>query len=151
MKCAGRLETLREASRRVCKCVLQKRSDVVAVCVVGSVARGNIHEKSDVDMSVLTEQGDRPERETFEELGCSIDFVYAPVHYGKKSCVAASEADGRLMPQTSWTPLFFTTLADSCKRLRRNSRYIPKKKEGRTFFKFTMRWAGLAKPYGTTI
>jgi len=68
----------------VCKCVLQKRPDVVAVCVVGSVARGNIHEKSDVDICVLIEQGDRPERETFEELGCSVDIVYAPVHLWKE-------------------------------------------------------------------
>jgi len=84
MKCAGRLETLREASRRVCSRILQKRSDVVAVFVVGSVARGNIHEQSDVDMSVLIEHGDNPERENFKELGCNVDIVYAPLHLLKE-------------------------------------------------------------------
>ena len=84
MKCAGRLETLREASRRVCKRVLQERSDVVAVFVVGSVARGNIHEQSDVDMAVLIEHGDHPKRENFKELGCNVDIVYAPLHLWKE-------------------------------------------------------------------
>lgn len=79
-KLSGRLETLREASRRVCKHVLQKTSDVVAVYVVGSVARGNIHEQSDVDMAVLVEHGDKPKRENLKELGCSVDIVYAPYH-----------------------------------------------------------------------
>jgi len=51
-KLRSRLKVLREASRLACKRVLEKRSDVIAVYVVGSVARGNIHEKSDVDRSI---------------------------------------------------------------------------------------------------
>jgi len=82
-KLNSRLETLREASRRACKRVLKNRSDVVAVYVVGSVARGNIHEKSDVDMGVLVEHGDKPERENIE-LGCSVDIVYVPLHLWKE-------------------------------------------------------------------
>ena len=80
----SRLETLREASRNACRRILEKRSGVVAIYVVGSVARGNIHEQSDVDMSVLIEHGDNPEREKFEELGCSVDIVYAPLHLWKE-------------------------------------------------------------------
>ncbi len=80
----GRLETLREASRLACKRVLEKRSDVIAVYVVCSVARGNIHERSDVDIIVVIEQGDDFERESLEELGCSIDIFYNPLKLWKE-------------------------------------------------------------------
>jgi predicted nucleotidyltransferase len=79
-----RLETLREASRRASKHILKKRTDIVAICVVGSVARGNIHENSDVDMFVLVESGDKPERESVQELDCKVDIVYIPFRLWKE-------------------------------------------------------------------
>jgi len=83
-KLSSKLATLREASRLVCERVLKNRSDIIAVYVVGSVARGNIHEQSDVDMCVLTKHGDNPERENYIELSCSVDVVYAPLHLWKE-------------------------------------------------------------------
>lgn len=78
-KLTSRLETLREASRRACEHVLKKRSDVVAVYVIGSVARGNVHERSDIDMMVVIEDGDDFDAESLQESGCSVDIVYAPL------------------------------------------------------------------------
>jgi len=75
----SRLGILREASRRACERILGKRSDVIAVYIIGSVARGKIHEKSDVDMMVVAEQGDDFREERSEELGCNVDIVYSPL------------------------------------------------------------------------
>jgi len=83
-KLSNRLETLRKASKRACKQVLGKRSDVLAVYIVGSVARGNIHEKSDVDMMVVVEDGGDSEREDLEMLGCSVDIFYVPLKLWKE-------------------------------------------------------------------
>jgi len=80
----SRLGVLREASRRACERIVRKRSDVIAVYVVGSVARGNIHEKSDVDMMVVVEQGDDFKEERSEEIGCNVDIVYSPLNLWKE-------------------------------------------------------------------
>jgi len=74
-----RLEALREASQRVCRRLLKTRSDIVAIMVVGSVARGNIHENSDVDLCVLVKYGEHPERERIRELDCDVEVVYTPL------------------------------------------------------------------------
>ena len=83
-KLRSRLEVLREASRLASKRVLENRSDVIAVYVVGSVARGNIHEKSDVDIMVLIEQGDDFEGESLEVSSCSVDISYVPLRLWKE-------------------------------------------------------------------
>ncbi|RLE81933.1 MAG: hypothetical protein DRJ52_03155 [Thermoprotei archaeon] len=74
-----RLHVLREAARSFCSRLVESRRDVVAVFVVGSVARGSIHEESDVDVCVLVNVGDMPRRELVRELGCEIDVVYVPL------------------------------------------------------------------------
>ena len=76
---AERLKELREAGRRVCEKILRERGDVVAVLVVGSVARGDIHEGSDVDLCVLVESG-YAVREELIEGGCVVDVSYAPLN-----------------------------------------------------------------------
>lgn len=74
-----RLEALREAGQRVCRRLLEARFDIVAIIIVGSVARGNIHENSDVDLCVLVRHGEHPERERIRELNCDVEVVYTPL------------------------------------------------------------------------
>ena len=42
--------------------IVKTRHDIVAAFIVGSVARGNIHSESDIDLCILIEHGDRPKR-----------------------------------------------------------------------------------------
>jgi len=77
------LETMREAAQHVCERILEKRSDIIAIYIIGSVARGDIHQKSDVDLIVLIEQGDFKE-ERFKELSCNFDICYFPLELWKE-------------------------------------------------------------------
>ena len=74
-----RLRVLREAGRRVCGRLVEGRRDVVAVFIVGSAARGGVHEASDVDLCVLVGEEGRPVRESIQELGCRVDVAYVPL------------------------------------------------------------------------
>lgn len=88
-KLKNRLEELREASQLACERIIKKRSDIVAVYVVGSVARGNVHWESDIDMVCLIKQGGVSERERIKVLDCSADVFYFPIKLWKE------EFDGR--------------------------------------------------------
>lgn len=92
-KLRNRLEKLREASQLTYKRIIEKRSDIVAVYVVGSVARGNIHEKSDIDMVCLIKQGSVSERESIKVLGCSADVFYVPIKLWKEEFNSRSGSD----------------------------------------------------------
>jgi predicted nucleotidyltransferase len=77
---------MREACKRECQKILEKRSDIIAVYIIGSVARGDIHEKSDLDLIALKEQGDYEEerKSPLEIMGESssnlnIDIGYLPL------------------------------------------------------------------------
>jgi len=84
MQLSEKLKTLREVTRRVCDKLIKSRRDIVAVLVVGSVARGNIHEMSDVDMCVLIKEGSEPRREVLQKPNCSVDIVYIPLRLWKE-------------------------------------------------------------------
>ncbi len=80
MSCLGeKLRILRRAGQRVCERLIKSRRDVVAVFIVGSVARGDIHEASDVDMCVVIREEGKPGRESIQELGCKVDVAYVPL------------------------------------------------------------------------
>lgn len=77
---------MREACKRECQRILEKRSDILAVYIIGSVAWGDIHEKSDVDLIALKEQGDYEEErksplDTMGEAASefNIDIGYLPL------------------------------------------------------------------------
>jgi len=74
-----RLKILKKASQHVCERLVKSRRDIVAVFVVGSVARGDIHEASDVDMCILVSGEDKPKRESIQKLGCKVDITYVPL------------------------------------------------------------------------
>ena len=84
MQLSEKLKILREIIRQVCDELIKSRQDIVAVFVVGSVARGNIHEMSDVDMCVLVKEGNEPKREIIQKSNCSIDIVYVPLRLWKE-------------------------------------------------------------------
>lgn len=88
-KLRNRFEELREASQLACNRIVKKRSDVVAIYVVGSVARGNVHEKSDIDVMCMVKKGNAPERESIKVMGCNADVFYVPIKLWKE------EFDGR--------------------------------------------------------
>jgi len=88
-KLRNRLGALREASELACERIIKKRSDVTAVYVVGSVARGNVHGESDIDMMCLVKQEKISRRENMKVMGCSADIFYVPIKLWKE------EFDGR--------------------------------------------------------
>jgi len=75
-----RLKTLRILGQHIGMRIVKTRHDVVAAFIVGSVARGNIHSESDIDLCILIEHGDRPKREIIEESGYKVDITYIPLH-----------------------------------------------------------------------
>jgi len=83
-----RLELMREAGHRACEKILEVRSDIITIYIVGSVARGDIHGKSDLDVVAVKEQGDYEEERMsssmllgeVKESGFSIDIFYIPRH-----------------------------------------------------------------------
>ena len=74
-----KLKVLREAGRRVCEKIIKSRQDIVAVYILGSVARGNIHENSDIDLCVIVNRGEKAWREIIQEMSCNVDIAYAPL------------------------------------------------------------------------
>ncbi len=74
-----RLKALRKIAQNICEELVRDRRDIIAVLVVGSVARGNVHEESDIDMCVLTKEGDKPKREFMSKSGFKADIVYVPL------------------------------------------------------------------------
>ena len=87
-----RLKEMRDAGKRVCRKILDKRNDVIAVYIEGSVARGDIHEKSDVDIVAVKEEGEYEEERrspirTLDEVddsAFSIDIGYIPLGLWKE-------------------------------------------------------------------
>jgi len=75
-----RLKTLRILGQHIGMRIVKTQHDVVAAFIVGSVARGNIHSVSDIDLCILIEHGDRPKREIIEESGYEVDITYIPLH-----------------------------------------------------------------------
>ena len=74
---------MREIAKSICGRILEKRSDVVAVYIVGSVARGDIHEQSDIDIEALINQEDF-EGEEFKEGSFDVGIAYIPLKLWKK-------------------------------------------------------------------
>jgi len=70
-----RLKIMRRAGQYVCERLVKSRRDIIAVLIVGSVARGNIRETSDIDMCVIVNEGDKPQRENIQELDYKVDVV----------------------------------------------------------------------------
>ncbi|MCW4012573.1 MAG: nucleotidyltransferase domain-containing protein, partial [Candidatus Bathyarchaeota archaeon] len=69
-----RLSEMREFAQRLSD-RYQENEDIKAVLLFGSVATGNIHDKSDLDLVVIEDTaGEKTERNQYTEQGFTVDL-----------------------------------------------------------------------------
>jgi len=128
-KLGNRLEGLREASQLACKRIIKKRSDIVAIYVVGSVARGNVHEKSDIDVMCLVRQGNASERESIKVMGCSADVFYVPIKLWKGEFDGRSGSDWEIEASSIIDSLVFYDPSGFIRKTKDELMVYPKEKQ----------------------